>query len=71
MNIGTGQTIYEQIISLDCDNNPVTGATFDTAMYQNGDIYTGITVSSSNRCVKRCVHGIVVSIYNWRLSNVC
>ena len=45
MNVGTGQTVYEQIISLDCDNNPVTGATFDTAMYQNGNVYTGITVS--------------------------
>lgn len=45
MNVRTGQTVYEQIISLDGDNNPVTGATFDTAMYQNGDVYTGITVS--------------------------
>ena len=45
MNVGTGQTVYEQIISLDLDNNPVTGVTFDTAMYKDGDIYTGITVS--------------------------
>ncbi len=44
MFIGTGQTIYEQIISIDVDNNPVTGATFDTAMYRNGFLYTGITI---------------------------
>ena len=45
MNTGTGQTVYEQIISLDVDNNPVTGATFDTVMYRDGITYTGLTVS--------------------------
>jgi hypothetical protein len=40
MNIGTGTTVYEQIISLDVDNNPVSGATFDTVMYRNGTIHS-------------------------------
>ena len=44
MNIRTGQTVYEQIISLDSGNNPVTGVTFDTAIYRNGFLYSGITV---------------------------
>jgi len=45
MIIGTGQTVYEQIISVNEDNNPVTGATFDTTMYRDGSSYTGVTVS--------------------------
>ena len=47
MNVGTGQTVYEQIISVNEDNNPVTGVTFDTVMYRDGITYTGITVSTS------------------------
>lgn len=44
MIIGTGQTVYEQIISVDQDNIPVTGATFDVAMYKDGAQHTGTTV---------------------------
>lgn len=47
MNSSTGKTIYEQILSLDVDNNPVSGATFDIAMYKNGLTYTGLTVGMS------------------------
>lgn len=47
MNIPTGQTVYEQILSLDVDNNPVTGVTFDALMYKDGASYTGITISTS------------------------
>lgn len=47
MKIATGQTVYEQIISLDLDNNPVSGATFDTVMYRNGITYTGLTVTTA------------------------
>lgn len=47
MNIATGQTVYEQIISVNEDNNPVTGATFDIAMYKDGSSYTGVTVNMS------------------------
>ena len=44
MNIATGQTVYEQILSLDVDCNPVTGATFDSIMYKDGSSYTGVTI---------------------------
>ncbi len=47
MNIATGQTVYEQIVSVNEDNNPVTGATFDIAMYKDGASYTGVTVGMS------------------------
>jgi hypothetical protein len=47
MITGTGQTVYEQILSVDVDNNTVTGATFDIAMYKDGLSYTGITVDVS------------------------
>lgn len=45
MDVATGQTVYEQIISADSNNNPISGATFDVAMYRDGIEYTGITVS--------------------------
>jgi hypothetical protein len=45
MKIGTGQTVYEEIMSLDIDNNPVTGVTFDTVMYRDGLADTGVTVT--------------------------
>jgi len=45
MITGTGKTIYEQILSVNEDNYPVTGATFDIAMYKDGSPYTGITVN--------------------------
>ena len=47
MAIGTGQTVYEQIVSVDADNNPMTAATFDISVYRNGISYTGITVGVS------------------------
>ncbi len=47
MKIGTGQTVYEDILSLDIDNNPVTGVTFDNIMYRDGVSDTGVTISTS------------------------
>lgn len=47
MNVKTGQTIYEDILSLDADNNPLTGTTFDIVTTNNGAIYTGVTVDIS------------------------
>jgi len=44
MNIPTGQTVYEQILSLDVDGNPVTGATFDSIIYKDGSSYIGVTI---------------------------
>lgn len=34
----TGVTIYEVILSVDEDNLPVTGATFDKLVYKNGQV---------------------------------
>lgn len=45
MNIGTGQTVYEQILSTDADNNPVTATTFDIVTYRDSELYTGITTT--------------------------
>lgn len=47
MNIRTGQTTYEQVMSFDVDNNPISGATFDAVLYLNNTIYTGSTPSYS------------------------
>ena len=43
--IRTGQTVYEQIISVDPFNNPVTGTTFTSFVFKDGVVFTGITVS--------------------------
>ena len=56
MKIGTGQTVYEEILSLDIDNNPITGVTFDTVMYRDGVIDTGLTVSVSVSDASRGVY---------------
>lgn len=45
--IRTGETVYENIISVDADNNPITGATFNTILFKNGSEYTASTVSIS------------------------
>lgn len=48
MNIKTGQTVYEDIMSLDIDNNPiVSGVTFDAIATLNGVEYTGVTINMS------------------------
>jgi hypothetical protein len=47
MKIKTGQTVYEQILSLDLDNNPVTGVTFDVAIFKNGIEFSGVSVNIS------------------------
>lgn len=36
----TGQTIYESIVSVDTNNNPISAATFATSLYKNGEICT-------------------------------
>jgi len=45
MIIGTGTTVYEQILSVSEDNYPVTGATFDVSLYNNGFFDSGTTVN--------------------------
>ena len=43
----TGNTIYETIVSVDSNNDPVSGATFSIVLFNNGQIYTSTTVSTA------------------------
>lgn len=45
MQARTGQTIFENILSVDADNNAVSAVTFDITTIQNGIEYSGITVT--------------------------
>lgn len=45
MAVKTGQTVVEDVMSLDADNNPVSGATFDIITLKDGFEYTGVTVN--------------------------
>jgi hypothetical protein len=45
MSYRTGQTITENILSLDADNNPVSAATFDVVSLKDGIVFTGATVT--------------------------
>lgn len=63
MKVATGQTVYEQIISLDEYNNPVTGATFDIAVYKDGLSYTGLTVNMALTDLSRAIFSA-----NWSAS---
>ena len=45
--LGTGQTIYDMIMSVDNNNNPVTAATFSIDVFKNGMTATGVTVNIS------------------------
>lgn len=45
MNIRTGQTLYEEVLSLDVDNNPISGATFNVVSFKDGFVYSGVTVN--------------------------
>lgn len=47
MNVSVGEIVYEQILSLDVDNNPITGATFDSVLYYNNLAYTGASPTYS------------------------
>jgi hypothetical protein len=45
MNVSLGNIVYEQILSLDVDNNPITGATFDSVLYLDNTLYSGGSIS--------------------------
>lgn len=45
MRIKTGYTVYELVKSVDVDNNPVPGPTFNSVFYIDGIISTGVTLS--------------------------
>ena len=45
MDIRTGETIYENFLSLDVDGNPLSSATFNSLFFINGSATTAVTVS--------------------------
>jgi hypothetical protein len=45
MNANIGEIVYEQVLSLDLENNPITGATFDCALYLDDTIYSGSSIN--------------------------
>jgi hypothetical protein len=47
LSVLTGVTVYEEVFSVNTSNVVVTGATFDTTMYRNGALFTGLTINSS------------------------
>ena len=47
MNIRTGETVYEEIMSLTADNQPVSSTTLSTAVYKDGQLFTGVTVNTA------------------------
>lgn len=47
MDVPIGQIVYEQILSVNSDNNVVTGATFSSSMYRDNQLYTAVTIAIS------------------------
>lgn len=47
MEARIGQTITDIFMSLDADNNPVSGATFDIFPIKDGLVFTGLTISTT------------------------
>jgi len=47
MDTRTGQTVVENFLSLDVDNNPLSGATFEVVSIKDGLLFTGLTVSTT------------------------
>ena len=47
MQVPTGQTVIENVLSLDMDNNPVSATTFSIITIQEGVENSGITVNMS------------------------
>jgi hypothetical protein len=45
MDIRTGETIYENIMSLDVDGNPLSATTFNKTFFINGSASTAVTLS--------------------------
>lgn len=58
MDIRTGQTIYEQVVSEYSDKTLALDVNFDTAIYRNGEIYTGATANVSLTDPERGVYCI-------------
>lgn len=47
MKIKTGDTVYELVMSLDTNNNPVSAATFVNYFYINGNVTSSISPTIS------------------------
>jgi hypothetical protein len=45
MDIRTGETIFENIMSMDVDGNPLSSATFNSLFFINGSVTTAVTLS--------------------------
>jgi len=45
MDIRTGVTVYDNIMSLDVDGNPLSAATFTTSFFIDGSVTTAITLT--------------------------
>src|ERR1700752_619589 len=60
MNFRTGQTIYEEILSLDPDNAPLSAATFDAQLFKDGLTYTNTPVTMT---LGDATRGIFVASY--------
>lgn len=41
--IGTGNTVHEVVLSIDSNNNPISGATFSLVSYRDGNPYMGLS----------------------------
>lgn len=57
MAYATGQTIYEQVVSVDQSNSPISAATFDTVLYRNGAEYA-LSVTTSLYDATRAVFAV-------------
>ena len=47
MNVYTGETVYEQVLSLDSDNNPISATTFDYQLFLNDAPFSGGSINYS------------------------
>jgi hypothetical protein len=50
MDIRTGETIFDNIISLDINGNPLSAATFNTIFFINGIVTTNVVLSINLSC---------------------
>jgi hypothetical protein len=57
MAYATGQTIYEQVVSVDQSNTPISGATFDTVLYKDGAA-SAISVTTSLYDATRAIFAV-------------
>ena len=47
MNIGTGKTVYENVLAVDSDGNPYTASTFNSRFFIDGALTSGMTLNIS------------------------